>query len=314
MPKSWWNDGYKYIFDCIDVFSKKAEMIPMKSRDQETSVKAFEKILKNIGIPKTIYSDQGSEFNNKEFMDLLKKHDIKIIFATDHAPFIESFNKTMKNRLFKYMALHKTDNWSKALKQVLDGYNNTPHTSTGIAPNDINETNETTAYLNMLKKKKSSKYPKIKVGDTVRIPVTHKVSKGYKQQWSYELHQVEEVGKDGIYKVNGDYYPRKELQLIKGKTKRQAELSEKEIEKRKKKDDIGIAQTDPEIKDLAGKIDKEQAMQLFEPRRTRQQSQAKEEEKLKALSSDVKGLDKKSRFSYYDVNPLNIVEGKRHRH
>ena len=60
MKKSWFNNGYKYIFCCIDVFSKKADAIPLKDREQDTSTKAFEKILSNMGVPKTIYSDQGS--------------------------------------------------------------------------------------------------------------------------------------------------------------------------------------------------------------------------------------------------------------
>ncbi len=64
MPKSWFNNSFKYIFQvaCVDVFSKKADMIPLKDREQTTTTKAFEKILDNTGIPKTIYSDQGSEF------------------------------------------------------------------------------------------------------------------------------------------------------------------------------------------------------------------------------------------------------------
>ncbi len=37
-------------------------MIPLKDREQTTTTKGFEKILDNMGIPKTIYSDQGSEF------------------------------------------------------------------------------------------------------------------------------------------------------------------------------------------------------------------------------------------------------------
>ena len=45
MPKAWFNSGYKYIFACVDVFSKKADMIPMKERNSTTSAKAFEKIL-----------------------------------------------------------------------------------------------------------------------------------------------------------------------------------------------------------------------------------------------------------------------------
>jgi transposase InsO family protein len=71
-------------------------MIPLKDREQTTSTKAFEKILDNRGIPKTIYSDQGSEFKNNTFQKLLTKHDIKIIFANfalGHASFVESLKK-----------------------------------------------------------------------------------------------------------------------------------------------------------------------------------------------------------------------------
>ena len=130
MPKSWFNNGYKYIFCCIDVFSKKADMIPLKDREQTTTTKAFEKILNNIGIPKTIYSDQGSEFKNASFQKLLDKHNIQIIFALGHAPFVERFNKTMKNRMMKYMKLKNTDNWAKIMSPVLDAYNNSPHSTT----------------------------------------------------------------------------------------------------------------------------------------------------------------------------------------
>ncbi len=58
-----------------------------------------------MGIPKTIYSDQGSEFQNASFQKLLDKHDIKLIFELGRASFVESFNKTMKNRMMKYMKL-----------------------------------------------------------------------------------------------------------------------------------------------------------------------------------------------------------------
>ncbi len=41
VPKSWFNNGFKYIFCCVDVFSKKADMIPLKDRKQTTTTKAF---------------------------------------------------------------------------------------------------------------------------------------------------------------------------------------------------------------------------------------------------------------------------------
>jgi hypothetical protein len=67
MPKSWFNNGFRYTFCCVDVISKKADMIPLQAREQTTTTKAFEKILNYMGIPKTIDSDQGLEFKNASF-------------------------------------------------------------------------------------------------------------------------------------------------------------------------------------------------------------------------------------------------------
>ncbi|MFN9115832.1 MAG: DDE-type integrase/transposase/recombinase [Bacteroidota bacterium] len=186
MPKSWFNNNYKYIFTAVDVFSKKADMIPLKERDQQTTTQAFKKILNNLVVPKTIYSDQGSEFKNKPFLELLEKNKITPIFALDHVPFVESFNRNMKNRLYKYMAYHNTDNWSKVLSQIVDAYNNTPHSSTLIAPNDINKNNIMDAKLNMHRRSKVKKYEMVNEGDKVRVPVINKVKKSFKPQWSYQ--------------------------------------------------------------------------------------------------------------------------------
>jgi transposase InsO family protein len=73
------------IFFVVWMYSvTKAAIIPLKDRKQTTTTKAFEKILDNLGIPKTIYSDQGSEYKNASFQKLLDKHYIKIIFSLGH--------------------------------------------------------------------------------------------------------------------------------------------------------------------------------------------------------------------------------------
>ncbi len=43
MPKSWFNNGFKYIFACVDVFSKKADMIPLKDREKQQLQKHLKK-------------------------------------------------------------------------------------------------------------------------------------------------------------------------------------------------------------------------------------------------------------------------------
>ena len=86
-------------------FLKKSDIIPLKDRDQQPAANTFEKILSHMGISKQIYSDQGSEFKNKAFQKILDNHSIHNIFTLSHAPFIEAFNKIIKNRLVQYMNL-----------------------------------------------------------------------------------------------------------------------------------------------------------------------------------------------------------------
>ena len=272
MPKCWFNNGFKYIFCCVDVFSKKADMIPLKDREQTTTTKAFEKILDNLGIPKTIYSDQGSEFKNASFQKLLDKHNIKIIFALGHASFVESFNKTMKNRMMKYMKLKNTDNWSKIVSPVLDAYNNSPHSTTKIAPNKVNKENEMQVLMNINKRAKKGTYPTLEIGDNVRVPVIHKQKKGYKDSFSMEMHTVEDKNR-GLYTVDGSLHPRKDLQLVKGNvikapTKTKAQQKQRDIQ-----DKVGKSLNNPEVKDLVGTRSKKQTKEILNSeRKTRAQT------------------------------------------
>ncbi len=254
MPKAWFNGGYKYILSCVDVFTKKGDMIPLKERDSTSSTKAMSMILSNLGIPKTIYSDKGSEFNNADFLKLMKKHDIEVIFAIGHAPFVEAFNKTMKNRMYKYMSLYDIDEWYKIIPEVLDGYNSTPHTVTGIAPIDVTEKNSGDVLIKLLKRKKKKTYEDIKEGDQVRVPVINKVQKGYKDQWTYELKPVEKDLHNGLYKVGGQLHARKDLKLVNTTTLiKRPEKPAAEKKQREKVNKVGKAQYDPGLKDLVGR-------------------------------------------------------------
>jgi hypothetical protein len=137
MPKAWRNNKNMYALVCVDVFTKKADMEPMKDKEATTCNKAMEKIFDRLGIPKTIYSDEGSEFTNNSFIQLLNKHKIEIIYATNHAPFVESFNRTMKRMMDRYMEANDIPSWTTIYRDLLNAYNNTKHSTTQFAPNDI---------------------------------------------------------------------------------------------------------------------------------------------------------------------------------
>ncbi len=55
----------------------------------------MENIFSRLGIPEIIYSDEGSEFTNNKFIQLLEKHKIEIIYATNHAHLL---NHSIKRR------------------------------------------------------------------------------------------------------------------------------------------------------------------------------------------------------------------------
>ena len=71
------NNGIKYLLTCIDVFSKYAWVVPMKSKDGKSSLDAFRKILtESKRKPEKLQSDAGKEFFNSYFKTFLKKENI----------------------------------------------------------------------------------------------------------------------------------------------------------------------------------------------------------------------------------------------
>ena len=53
------DDGYFLV--CIDVFSKRAEALPMFNVTSEEATKAFIKSVARMGFPREVYTDEGSE-------------------------------------------------------------------------------------------------------------------------------------------------------------------------------------------------------------------------------------------------------------
>jgi hypothetical protein len=72
------------------------------------------------------------------------------------------------------MELHNTTHWSDLLQPVLAAYNNTKHSATGVAPNDVNRKNETQIAMKMRSKAKTGSYPDVNEGYTRHLRVSSK--------------------------------------------------------------------------------------------------------------------------------------------
>ena len=192
------NDGFKWIITIIDTFSKKAWAFKMKTKSGQSIVKVMGPFFEE-NTPKKIQFDQGTEFYNKLFLKLLEKHKIKhySVYSEQKASIIERFNRTLKERMFRYFTSIGSHRWIDILQNLIDGYNNTKHSSISMAPNNVSTSNENKVreiLFPKIKKLKEHTKPVFKVGDSVRITRKKGVfEKGYEMRWSWEVFEVNKV-------------------------------------------------------------------------------------------------------------------------
>ena len=92
------NDGTTFLLTVIDVFSKRAWCIPLKSKSAASLVAAFRRLLNDVNNnrPTTLQTDKGSEFLNRPLQRLLKEYGVHH-FATHNeetkASVVERFNR-----------------------------------------------------------------------------------------------------------------------------------------------------------------------------------------------------------------------------
>ena len=72
------NKGIKYLLCAIDIFSKHAQVIPLKDKKGVSIVNTFQKIISKVRKPNKIWVNQGSEFYNNSFKDFLKINNIEM--------------------------------------------------------------------------------------------------------------------------------------------------------------------------------------------------------------------------------------------
>jgi IS30 family transposase len=95
------NNHYKYILTVIDIFSRFAWVKPLKSKRGDEVTDVFTKIFKK-NKPVNIQFDDGKEFYNKHFKELLEKNNIEWFstYSDKKAAVVERFNITLKEKVF----------------------------------------------------------------------------------------------------------------------------------------------------------------------------------------------------------------------
>ena len=90
------NDGYRYAFCAIDVFSRCAWAIPIKTKQPADIINAFNEVIKVIGKLERLWSDSEGSLQSTEFVNILNNNEIKHKISLSPAPYVERFVGTMK--------------------------------------------------------------------------------------------------------------------------------------------------------------------------------------------------------------------------
>ncbi|CAI6366133.1 unnamed protein product [Macrosiphum euphorbiae] len=187
------NYGFKYILVVIDTYSKYVWLKALKNKTTKECTKGMFKILKKAH-PKLLQTDNGTEFYNAQFQDVMKKFKIKHYssYSVIKCSIAERVIRSIKNNICKYFTATGTWNWYNTLSKITQNYNNTKHRTIKCTPN------EARMDTNNIKFNTQINYtlynPKFKVNDKVRISkYKHIFSKGYTPNWTTEIFTVSKV-------------------------------------------------------------------------------------------------------------------------
>ena len=130
------NDGYRYLLVCIDVFSKYAWVVPLKNKTGPSLVEAFKIILSSGRKPEKIMTDQGTEFLNRHFQALMKEEDIELYntFNETKASIVEWLIRTLKTKMWRYFTAKKTMRYIDIFLDLVYSYNHSVHRSIKTKP------------------------------------------------------------------------------------------------------------------------------------------------------------------------------------
>ena len=101
----------------------------------------------------------------------LKDNNVKIYHTNSHlkAVVIERFNCSLRELMMKHFVTNNNTIWYNILPKLIKIYNNRYHSTIKMKPIEVNKNNEKYIKENIYTYDKTTKIPKFKIGDLVRI-------------------------------------------------------------------------------------------------------------------------------------------------
>lgn len=185
------NKGVKYLLTVIDVFSKYGWIVPLKNKSGAEVAKALKRIFKERE-PDKLWVDKGKEFYNGDVQSLVELYSTE---NEEKSSVVERWNRTMKEKMFKYFSANSTRIYIDVLDEMVKNYNETVHSSIKMTPIEASKKeNENRTWYNLYSTPIAGQEPKYSVGDKVRITKKKGIfEKGYTPRWTEEIFVIDKI-------------------------------------------------------------------------------------------------------------------------
>jgi transposase InsO family protein len=162
--------NYRYILNCVDVFSRKCWLAPLKQKTSKAEDTALSKIIidieKESNFPvKALSSDRGNEFLGEVFK--IFTHITSRAYTPQSQGLIERLNGSLKSILTKVLYIEKKKDWKQYLPQIQEIYNTTAHTALNNKTPDELYYGTAEEHLENFEEQKNKKAQQYKNIDTV---------------------------------------------------------------------------------------------------------------------------------------------------
>lgn len=209
------NKGYKYILNIIDIYSRRAFSFLLKTKTPTEIAPYVEQVIKDTLEKQKVLifftCDNGSEFRGA-VSKVFEEYHVEVFLNDPHSSnakhqmaVIERFNRTLMNRIKKYMFSNNTLVYYDVLDDLVYNYNNSVHST--IKEKPINVWNGKARPHNIEPEENNAEEP-FKNGDIVRHRKVHSTftKRGFSPVYSLKTYTVEGKDRNKYLLSNGKYY------------------------------------------------------------------------------------------------------------
>ncbi len=135
------SEGHQYLLVAIDHFSRYSILVPLKDKTATTVATALiDYVFCPFNTPKTLLSDNGTEFNNSILSEICKQFDIKKTNIVAYHPALNGFVERQSRKIISHLRSlvgSSSQAWHIWMPQVAASLNSSLHASIGDTPHFV---------------------------------------------------------------------------------------------------------------------------------------------------------------------------------